>query len=218
MSRSTIIVITFLLLFTISSSPSQVRKPKRAGRAPFLDHVTTYRETPHVTRVVLKNGMTVLVNEFRTQPVLSIQAHVEAGVLDDDPGVAQLMASLLTRGNEDFRRSLHVLGGIARSRAGYRTTVFEVVAPSSHWRRALTVHAGALLNPPLDPEDVKVEAGLSRIPSRTQDEFEYQDSRTAFTEPRMAQDYGLIGAAEPISAEASRASTGRGIRPPGRRW
>lgn len=203
MSRSTIIVITFLLLFTISSSPSQVRKPKRAGRAPFLDHVTTYRETPHVTRVVLKNGMTVLVNEFRTQPVLSIQAHVEAGVLDDDPGVAQLMASLLTRGNEDFRRSLHVLGGIARSRAGYRTTVFEVVAPSSHWRRALTVHAGALLNPPLDPEDVKVEAGLSRIPSRTQDEFEYQRLlETAFTEPRMAQDYGLIGAAEPISAES----------------
>lgn len=78
------IKLLFAVLLSISLGFSQARQaPQRSaparGRAPFLQQAKFYDETPYVTKVVFKNGMTVLVNEYRAQPVVSIQAYVHAG-------------------------------------------------------------------------------------------------------------------------------------------
>ena len=35
------------------------------------------------TKVVLKNGLTILVEEFKSNPVVSIQTHIRAGFLNE---------------------------------------------------------------------------------------------------------------------------------------
>ncbi len=151
---------------------AQVRKaPKRnapSRTAPFLQQAKSYEETPYVTKVVLKNGMTVLVNEFRPQPVVSIQAYVGTGFLDEptrSPGIARLVAAMVCRGSPDkvkgsLRQNVQALGGLLNCSTGYRNTVFEIVAPSSQWKRALGIQADSLSNPVFTQEAINLEAAL----------------------------------------------------------
>ena len=153
-------ILILIILIGISNCFPQTRKapqkpPTARPSAPFLQQVKTYEETPYVTKVVLKNGMTVLVNEFKAQPVVSIQVYVHAGSLTDpaqSPGMTLLVASLIQRGTSDkssgtFQQKIQALGGILRSTTDYERTMFEVVAPSNQWKRALEAQAEAILNP-----------------------------------------------------------------------
>jgi predicted Zn-dependent peptidase len=164
-----------LFVFLISASVcfSQGRQvaqrpaPARTG-APFLQQVKFYEETPYVTKVVLKNGMTVLVNEYRAQPVVSIQAYIPAGFSHEplqNPGLARLLAAMVYRGTSDknlgtFRWNAQALGGTLKSSTDYENTQFEIVVPSSQWKKALDIQADALLNPSLDPDALRLETNL----------------------------------------------------------
>ncbi len=140
------------------------RQPGRPG-APFLQQVKAYEETTYVTKVVLKNGMTVLVNEFKAQPVVSIQVYVHAGSLADPsqcPGVARMVAAMIQRGTSDksggsFRQKIQALGGILRSTTDYGKTMFEVVVPSNQWKGALEVQSEAILHPAFSQDDLRLE-------------------------------------------------------------
>jgi zinc protease len=146
--------------------------PRRADtkkdRAEFLKQAAFYEETPYVTKVVLKNGMTVLVYEYKIYPVVSVQAYVRAGSFHDpsqNPGLARLLASLVHRGSANqsmgtFRQQVHTMGGRFRSSTGYEHTLFEIVAASSQWENALKLQADALLNPSLDAAVIRQEADL----------------------------------------------------------
>jgi zinc protease len=156
--------LTGISLAPPSSSPAtQTRR-----RAPFLQYAKTYEETPYVTKVVLLNGMTVLVDERRVYPVVSVQLYIRAGCLNDPPqseGMAALVAALAQRGTSNrslgtFRQQIHALGGIFRSVTDYSTTLFEVVVPSQQWKRVLNVQAEAILNPSFEEDDLKLEAKL----------------------------------------------------------
>jgi zinc protease len=145
------------------SRPAQAR-----SGAPFLQQVKVYEETPYVTKVVLKNGMTVLVDEYRIHPVVSLQVYVHAGYFNDAPqslGMAGLVAAIVQRGAPDksggsYRQQVQALGGAVRSVTDYRTTLFEVIAPSNQWKRALAVQAEGILNPSFEADKVGLEARL----------------------------------------------------------
>jgi zinc protease len=169
----------FLLLsycILLSMGFPQTRKvPGTAPKpAPFLQYVKFYRETPYVTKVILKNGMSVVVNEYRAQPVISSQVYVRAGLLDEtaqNPGLTQLLAAMIYRGPADkasgtFRQNVQSLGGSLRESTDWKHTCFEIVAPSSQWKRAIDIQANAILNPALDPDDVKREAALIQSEAR----------------------------------------------------
>src|SRR5512135_217980 len=100
----------FALFVCGSTCLAQVRQPasKKPAQnqpgAPFLQQVKAYEESPYVTKIVLKNGMTVLVNEFRIQPVVSMQLYVRAGFVDEPPqtpGLAALVRAVVQRGMPD---------------------------------------------------------------------------------------------------------------------
>jgi zinc protease len=153
---------------------STPRPAQTSPRAPFLQYVKAYEETPYVTKVILKNGMTVLVDEYRVNPVVSVQINIHVGYFDDppqSPGMAGLVAGMVQRGAADksagsYRQQVQALGGSLRSATDYSTTLFEVVAPSSQWKRALSVQAGAILNPSFDAESAKMEARLLQNEAR----------------------------------------------------
>jgi zinc protease len=159
--------------FPQARPPAQRPAPTRPG-APFLQYVKAYEETPYVTKVILRNGMTVLVDEFRVQAVVSVQAYVRAGYFDDpaqSPGMAKLVSAMVQRGTADkssgsFRQKVQALGGVGSCTTDYATTLFEITAPSSQWKRALGVQAEAILNPSFDLESIKLEARLAQSEAR----------------------------------------------------
>jgi zinc protease len=163
-----------LFLFPASSFPQKRQTSKEPESAPFLQHVKSYEETPYVTKVVLKNGMVVLVNEYREQPVVSIQACVRTGFLDEppqNPGLASVLASMIRRGPPDrtsgtVLQDVHALGGVWNHSVGFDTTVFEIIAPSSQWKRALNIQADALLNPTFSQDTLKLETDLMKYQAR----------------------------------------------------
>jgi zinc protease len=161
----TAIVICGTTCFSQARQSSSRPAPTRPG-APFLQHLKSYEETPFVTKVVLKNGMTVLVDEYRIHPVVSMQLYVHAGSFDDPPqslGMAALVAAMVQRGAPDkssgtYSQQVQALGGIFRSDTDYRTTLFEVVVPSTQWKRALTVQAEGILSPSFEADKIGLEA------------------------------------------------------------
>ena len=67
-----------------AGSVQRTRLPGEVRRvAPFLQQAKSYEETTYVTKIVLKNGMTVLVDEYHLQPVVAIQAYIRVGFFDD---------------------------------------------------------------------------------------------------------------------------------------
>lgn len=198
-------ILILIILIGISNCFPQTRKapqrpPTARPSAPFLQQVKAYEETPYVTKVALKNGMTVLVNEFKAQPVVSIQVYVHAGSLTDpaqSPGITQLVASLIQRGTSDkssgtFRQKIQALGGILRSAADYEKTMFEVVAPSSQWKKALEAQAEAILNPSFNQDDIGLEWKLVQGEARAalDDPREFGSEKLlelAFNQPRMGK-------------------------------
>jgi zinc protease len=199
------IKLIFTIVFCTSTIYSQMRQsaqrqPTSRPGAPFLQQVRAYEETTYVTRVVLKNGMTVLVNEFKAQPVVTIQVYVRAGSLTDPtqcPGMARLVAALIQRGPPDktsgtFRQKIQALGGILRSTTDYGKTMFEVVAPSSQWKRALDAQTEAILNPSFNQDDIGLEWKLIQSEARgiLDDPLEIGKEKLlelAFNRPRMGK-------------------------------
>jgi zinc protease len=181
MRESIHLPVTVLLAIMICGStcfpqarPSAQRPAPTRPSAPFLQYVRAYEETPYVTKVILRNGMTVLVDEFRVQPVVSVQAYVRAGYFDDppqSPGMAKLVGAMVQRGAVDkgsgsYRQKVQALGGVGSFKTDYTTTVYEITSPSSQWKRALNVQAEAVLNPSFDLESVKLEARLAQSEAR----------------------------------------------------
>jgi zinc protease len=186
--------------FAQARPPAQRPTQTRPG-APFLQHAKVYEETPYVTKVVLRNGMTVLVDEFRVQPVVSLQAIVRAGHFDDppqSPGLANLVGSLVQRGTPDrgsgnFRQKVQSMGGVSSHATDYAKTVFEIAVPSDQWKRALSVQAEAILNPSFDLESIKLEAVLAQNEARgiLDNPRQFGNERLlqlAFSQSRMGKD------------------------------
>lgn len=208
------------LVLCLAPSFSQTRGPQRRPaakppRAPFLDQVKSYDESAHVSRIVLKNGMTVLVNEFGAQPAVAVQLYVRAGAADDppeQPGMSRLAAAMALRGgpagagSSSFNQKLHAFGGTARRETGYDTTVFEIDAPADQWKRALNVMAETVLNPALDPGVLKQEAALVRGEARGALSDPSVSAREqlldlAFNDPALRPNGAAAGASGSYSAE-----------------
>ncbi|HSW38612.1 MAG TPA: insulinase family protein, partial [Acidobacteriota bacterium] len=142
---------------------------------PFMLEASSYEETPFFTRVVFNNGLTVLVDEYRAHPVVSIQAHIRteiSGSFQRNIQLAHLTAAMIGRGGEKLsagtvRQNVQAMGGIFRTAVLVPDTLFEIVVPSDQWKQALDLHASALLHPHFSADDLKQEASLLQHEART---------------------------------------------------
>jgi zinc protease len=164
----------FIVFVSIAICFAQSRQaPQRAtqarDRAPFLLQAKSFDDTtPYISKLVLRNGLTVLVEEYRSQPIVSIQAYILAGSLDEPSqgiGVTRLLASMIQRGTADkesgtYRQNVQALGGVIKNSADYDHTLFETVVPSSQWKRALELQSNSLLSFAPDPADLSQETKL----------------------------------------------------------
>src|SRR5687768_11492367 len=106
-------------------------------------------ETVH--RTVLDNGLTVLVQQDRTAPVVAIVTWVKAGYFDekdDENGLAHALEHMFfkgtgTRGVGDIARETKAIGGYLNAHTIYDSTVYYTVLPSSGFRKGLEIQFDA---------------------------------------------------------------------------
>ena len=119
-----------------------------------------------VAKEVLPNGLTILVSEDHTAPVVAINLWVRAGYFDEEDreaGISHVIEHMFFKGTPDLPQPDQIatevksLGGELNAGTYYDSTNYYVVLPSENFRKGLAIQADALMHPLIDPEELKRE-------------------------------------------------------------
>src|SRR5215468_4017909 len=159
-----------------------------------------------ISRYKLRNGLTVIIRERHSSPLVAVNVSVKAGLVndpDDMAGMARLTRYLVLKGTAAHSgaaidREVARLGGALNSRIGYDLTSFSLIAPSESYQGMIELLADLIQNPAFKPEDVKGAAQLALLESkREQDESDRAAIEklfaTAFTVNRLKRGGGGAG-------------------------
>src|ERR1051326_8933530 len=126
----------------------------------------TFREDQgQTTKVVLKNGLTVLIREQQSVPLVSINTFVKAGYFDEDDrisGISHVIEHMFFKGTAKrsvgaIARETHGLGGYLNAYTYYDRTVYHTEVPAENLEKALEIQADALWNSTYEAEELKRE-------------------------------------------------------------
>jgi len=126
--------------------------------APSFAEVNTIRE-------VLPNGLTVLVQETHTAPVVALQIFVKVGSADEDPergGISHVFEHMLFKGTTrrkvgEMASLVESLGGNINAYTSFDNTVYHIVVPSRHFSTGLDLLSDAVMNSAFDAEELDKE-------------------------------------------------------------
>jgi len=120
-------------------------------------------------RVVLPNGVTLLVRELRAAPVVTLNLWVGTGAVDDPDGragTAHFIEHLLfggrggrAAGGQLVRQVLEA-GGHLNGETGCDATTFYQILPREAWARVLEAQVGAVADASFDPEEIDAERSV----------------------------------------------------------
>ena len=151
-----------------------------------------------ISRFKLRNGLTVIIRERHSSPLVAVNVSVIAGLIndpDDLAGMSRLARYMVLKGTPKrpgaaVDRDVARLGGTLSSEIGYDLTSYSLIAPSESYQAMVELLADLIQNPAFKPEDVKGAAQLALLESRRE-----QDSvdraaieklfATAFTANRL---------------------------------
>ena len=118
-----------------------------------------------VQRVVLPNGLTLLVRRDATAPVVAIVTYVKAGYFDetdDIVGIAHVLEHMFFKGTE--RRGVGAIaqetkasGGYLNAHTIYDHTSYYTVLPAASFRRGLEIQADAYAGSIIDAKELANE-------------------------------------------------------------
>src|SRR5436853_837392 len=126
----------------------------------------TFREDQgQTTKVVLKNGLTVLIREQQAVPLVSINTYVKAGYFDEDDrisGISHVIEHMFFKGTAkrpvgEIARQTQALGGYLNAYTYYDRTVYHTEVPAENLKKALDIQADALWNSTYDADELKKE-------------------------------------------------------------
>ncbi|MGH7650843.1 MAG: M16 family metallopeptidase [Gemmatimonadaceae bacterium] len=118
-----------------------------------------------VTRTVLPNGLTVLIQEDHSAPVVAIVTYVKAGYFDetdDENGLAHALEHMFFKGTKkrgvgDIARQTKASGGYLNAHTIYDNTTYYTVLPSSGFQKGLEIQADAYANSVIAAEELAKE-------------------------------------------------------------
>jgi len=126
----------------------------------------TFREDQgQTTKVVLKNGLTVILREQQAVPLISITTYVKAGYFDEDDrisGISHVIEHMFFKGTSKrpvggIARETQALGGYLNAYTYYDRTVYHTEVPAENMKKALEIQADALWNSAYDANELKQE-------------------------------------------------------------
>src|SRR3954451_1889188 len=109
-----LILVALLFLLQGASTPQQ--RPPEPGVMQIEGPYISREDQGQTTKVVLKNGLTVIVREQQALPLTSITTYVKAGYFDEDDrisGISHVIEHMFFKGT-----SKRPVGGIARETQG----------------------------------------------------------------------------------------------------
>ncbi|HJP59549.1 MAG TPA: pitrilysin family protein, partial [Gemmatimonadaceae bacterium] len=118
-----------------------------------------------VHRTVLPNGLTLLVQQDRSAPVVAIVTHVKAGYFDEtdaENGLAHALEHMFFKGTEkrgvgDIAKETKASGGYLNAHTIYDNTSYYAVLPSSGFAKGLEIQADAYANSVIDGRELAKE-------------------------------------------------------------
>src|SRR5215813_7493941 len=119
-------------------------------------------------RFVLRNGMTVIINEHHSTPIAALVARFKAGALDEPWSLSAparlvnrmiLKGTILRPGNRALS-DLRALGASIESGIAYDGAAYSIVVPSEKFKEALLINSDMLQNPAFDIEALRRETKL----------------------------------------------------------
>jgi len=130
-----------------------------------MTHAQTLN-VPPVHKVVLDNGLTLLVREDHSAPVVSAQAWVRAGSITEGPwtgaGISHVLEHMLfkgttTRGVSQIAHEVQANGGSMNAYTSFEQTVFYINIPSEHWQTAVDILADCMQHATIPPQEIVKE-------------------------------------------------------------
>jgi len=130
-----------------------------------MTHAQTLN-TPPVHKVVFDNGLTLLVREDHSAPVVSAQAWVRAGSITEGPwmgaGISHVLEHMLfkgttTRGVSQIAHEVESKGGNMNAYTSFEQTVFHINLPSENWQTAVDILADCMQHASIPPEELLKE-------------------------------------------------------------
>jgi len=114
-------------------------------------------------RIVLKNGITLLVSERPGVPIIVVDVLIKAGSTDEPSekaGLANLTAELLTQGTtkrraEEIARETDFMGASLSTSSGYDFTEAELVILKKYFDKGLEILGDILINPSFPQEEIE---------------------------------------------------------------
>jgi zinc protease len=126
------------------------------------------------SRFVLRNGLTTIIRERHSSPLVSVNVTVKAGTVsesDEKAGMAQLARLMILNGTAKrsgtaVEKEVARLGGILTSQVSYDHTTFNIIAPAESYQAIIELLADLIQRPAFKPSDLKTAAQLVIIESR----------------------------------------------------
>src|SRR5919108_3059607 len=113
----------------------------------------------------LDNGLTVLIREDHSSPVVAVVTHVKAGYFDEPDhlvGISHVLEHMYFKGTErrgvgEIARETKAAGGYLNAGTIYDHTSYFTVLPASSLAAALDIQADALQRSVLDADELRKE-------------------------------------------------------------
>ena len=111
--------------------------------------------TQDTDKLVLDNGLTVIVKEFKPSSVINLAVWVKVGSVNEDEcnaGVSHYIEHMLFKGTKkrkvgEIAKEIHSVGGYLNAFTHFECTCYWIVLPSRFLDTALDVQADAIINP-----------------------------------------------------------------------
>ena len=118
-----------------------------------------------VYRTKLDNGLTVVIEEERSAPVVSMQMWVKVGSADEPQklaGISHVFEHMLFKGTSrrgvgQIAAMIESVGGDINAYTSFDNTVYHLTVPSRYFGTGLDVISDAIQHSSFDPEELKKE-------------------------------------------------------------
>lgn len=142
---------------------------KTADNAPSSTGIAT--APPGVTLTMLENGLTIIVGEDHSAPVVSAQAWAMTGSIHEDKwlgaGLSHVLEHMLFKGTErrqpgDIDREVHDAGGYMNAYTSFDRTVYYIDVPNDGAPVAIDILCDIMQNAALPEDELEKEMDVIR--------------------------------------------------------
>jgi len=133
---------------------------RRSAQPPeYFKEFEAREDEGNLTRVVLRNGLTILIEEQPLEALATVVTYIRAGYSqeeEDNRGVSHLLERLYLYRSEVVSQMIS-LGAVLNVTTNYDGTLLSSTGAAENVLKTLDLHAGLLQAPQIDPQGIALE-------------------------------------------------------------